>query len=421
MYKDLNDWLCYIEQRYICQIDLGLERIRKVADELKITSFSCPVVVIAGTNGKGSCVAYLESVLSASGYKVGSYTSPHLLRFNERIHINGEEIDDQSLCSAFAVVNEVCKDARLTYFEFITLAALYIFQLKPLDILLLEVGLGGRLDAVNIVDADIAVITTVAIDHIEYLGNDRELIGYEKSGIMRNNKPVVCGDFKPPESVVKHAETLEAPLYCLGQEFGYSIINDSSWQWYSKDTKLDNLPLPNLSLQSAATAMMVISLLQIYLPVTKDAILSGLTKVFLPGRFQCLSSEREIILDVAHNPEASAFLATELASLPCEGRTLAVLGMLKDKDVLGALQPLLPQVSAWYLGGLDVPRGTTAKHLMKYLKDLGQQQCYTHETILQAYNQAVANCTKKDRILVLGSFYTVAKILKEGINYGHTC
>ncbi|KPJ68177.1 MAG: hypothetical protein AMJ43_01890 [Coxiella sp. DG_40] len=418
MYKNFHDWLYYIEKRYTCQIDLGLERIRKVADRLKLTSFSCPVVVVSGTNGKGSCIACLESILSAAGHKVGSYTSPHLLRFNERIHINGEEIDDSSLCNAFAVVDRVCEDTRLTYFEFITLAALYIFQLNSLDILLLEVGLGGRLDAINLVDADIAVITTVSIDHVEYLGNDRELIGYEKAGIMRSNKPLVCGDFKPPESIIKHAKMLKSPLYRLGQEFNYSIANDGCWQWCSEDTKLVNLPLPKLSLQTAATSIMVISLLQIYLPVIKDAVFCGLTKAFLPGRCQHFSCEREIILDVAHNPEASAFLANELASRPCEGYTLAVFGMLKDKDILGTLQPLLHLVNVWYLGDLSIPRGSTAGHLMNYLRDLGQKRCYTFKSVVQAYNQAVANCTKKDRILVFGSFYTVADILNEVINHG---
>jgi dihydrofolate synthase/folylpolyglutamate synthase len=421
MYKNLHDWLCYIEQRYICRIDLGLERIRKVAVKLKITSFSCPIVVVAGTNGKGSCVAYLESILSAAGYKVGSYTSPHLLHFNERVHINGKEIDDWNLCNAFTVIDKVCKDAQLTYFEFVTLAALYIFKLNSLDILLLEIGLGGRLDAVNIIDADIAVITTVAIDHIEYLGNDRELVGYEKAGIVRDSKPVVCGDFKPPESVIQRAKFLKAPLYCLGREFGYSITNDSSWRWYSGNTKLNNLPLPSLSLQSAATSLMVIILLQPWLSITKKAIISGLKNVFLPGRFQCLSNERSIILDVAHNPEAAAFLAIQIASIPCEGHTLAVVGMLKDKDILGTLQPMTHLINAWYFGDLNVPRGAKAEHLEKYLRDLSKQQCYTYKSISEAYNQAVANCTKKDRILVFGSFYTVAEVLKEVNNHGYTC
>lgn len=420
MYKNLRDWLNYIEEYYTSRIDLGLERIRKVADKLEITSFTCPIVVVAGTNGKGSCVAYLESILLAAGYKVGSYTSPHLLRFNERIHINGKEADDRSLCEAFAVINKVCKGSQLTYFEFVTLAALYIFQLQPLDVLLLEIGLGGRLDAVNIVDADIAVITTVAIDHIEYLGNNRELIGYEKAGIMRNNKPVVCGDFKSPESVVKRAEFLKAPLYCLGQEFGYSIMNNS-WRWHKGGIELNNLPLPSLSLQSAATSLMVVSLLQSSLLITKKAIVKGLKTVFLPGRFQCLTDERNIILDVAHNPEAAAFLAMKIASIPYEGRTLAVLGMLKDKDILSTLRPMLHLIDTWYFGDLNVPRGAKAEHLKKYLRDLSKQQCYTYKSISEAYNQAVANCTKKDRILVFGSFYTVAEILKEVTNHGYTC
>jgi dihydrofolate synthase/folylpolyglutamate synthase len=391
----LNNWLTYLESRLGSCIKLGLERIREVANKLDLLSFSCPVITIAGTNGKGSCVAYLENILGKAGYKVGAYTSPHLLRFNERIHINGKEIDDDSLCNAFAIIEKACGDVELTYFEFTTLAALYIFQHNSLDVLLLEIGLGGRLDAVNIIDSDIAVITTIAIDHIAYLGNTREAIGYEKAGIMREGKPVVCGDPDPPQSLIQQANLLHAPLYIVDSRLRG---NDEDWR--------GNDPLPN-----SETALMVIKLLQQKLPVSEEIINMGLKTAFLPGRFQIIDNG-QTILDVAHNPAAGDFLAKQLAKHQCKRRTHAVVSMLKDKDIIGTLRPMLHLIDKWYLADLHVSSGARAEDLGHALKDLGRKSWYSFTSVLDAYVKAVANCAQNDKIVIFGSFYTVAEILK---------
>lgn len=410
MPKNLNDWLAYIEQKYILGIELGLDRISKVAKPLHITEFKYPVISVAGTNGKGSCIACLESIFLAADLQVGTYTSPHLLHFNERIKINGQEIGDERLCAAFAVVDEVCKDVHLTYFEFVTLAALYVFQQFQLDVLLLEVGLGGRLDAVNIVAPDIAVITTISLDHTDYLGSDREAIGSEKAGIMREHVPIVCGDFDPPTSVVNNAHKLNAPYYAINEQFEYSQ-NNSVWQWNSNELQLENLPIPNLPLQNAATALMVIRLLQ--LPIDIVAIKQGLKTAFIAGRFQRFAKPVSTILDVAHNPESAEYLAQRLEAEPCLGRTLAVVGMLQDKDIASTLKPLISQIDVWYLADLTGSRAAKAQNLQEILAKLEQKSCYTHESVLGAYEHAVKECAAEDRIIVFGSFYTVSDVLKK--------
>jgi dihydrofolate synthase/folylpolyglutamate synthase len=382
----LDEWLNYIETRYKRKVELGLERVSVVAKELNLTSFPCPVITVAGTNGKGSCVAYLETIWLKAGYKVGAYTSPHLLNFNERIRINGKDIDDQSLCEAFEIIDAF--NCSLTYFEFITLAALYIFKSTDLDVLLLEVGLGGRLDAVNVVHNDVAVITSVAIDHVAYLGDTREKIGLEKAGIMRRGKIAVCGDPSPPQSLIKHAENLGVDLY------------------FSPNNRL--------------TVSMVIKLLESRLPVSDDIIREGLARAFVPGRFQCFNDPSTIILDVAHNPAAADFLAGQLAKKYCVGKTLAVVGMLKDKDIAGTLQPMLNLVDEWYVADLCVERGAKGKILWQYLQEFGQKACYTYKSVTEAYLKAVANCGKKDRIIIFGSFYTVGEVLKRRIESGFT-
>ncbi len=410
MAKNLNDWLAYIEHKYVPGIDLGLDRVSKVAKPLQITEFKYPVIAVAGTNGKGSCIACLEAIFLAADLQVGTYTSPHLLRFNERIKINGHEIDDDSLCEAFAVVDETCKDVHLTYFEFTTIAALYIFQQFSLDFLLLEVGLGGRLDAVNIVDPDIAVITTISLDHTDYLGGDREAIGREKAGIMRERVPIVCGDLSPPLSVSKHAQELDAPYYAINKQFHYDE-HDSVWEWHTDQLQLQDLPIPNLPLQNAATALMVIHLLQ--LPIDVKAIKTGLKAAFIPGRFQHFAKPVTTILDVAHNPESAEYLARKLEAEPCTGRTLAVVGMLQDKDIVSTLKPLISQIDAWYLADLTGSRAAKAQSLQEILAKLEQKSCYTYESVLSAYEHAVKDCAPEDRIIVFGSFYTVGDVLKK--------
>ena len=347
---NILNWQNYLETLNPHKIKLGLDRVAQVATALQVTQFSCPVITISGTNGKGSCVAILEAILMAAGYRVGAYTSPHLFQFNERIKINGVAIDDTNLCLSLAKVAQAQDDIPLTYFEFTTLAALQIFQHAKLDVLILEVGLGGRLDAVNIIAADVAVITAVDIDHIEWLGHDRESIGREKAGIFRQGKVAICGDEQVPVSVIETAINLGTSLYQLNKDFFYQETA-TDWNWEGAETKFEQLPKPRLKLQNAATALMVLAQLQQRLPVDEVAIRQGLLKAALIGRFQCFFQDRiEYIFDVAHNPHAARWLAEQLQTRPCQGRTLAVVGMLADKDINATLAAVAPQIDVWCVG-----------------------------------------------------------------------
>lgn len=394
--RNLSSWLTYLETLHPKAIDLGLDRVGKVAHALNLIPFNSFVITVAGTNGKGSCVALSESILSAAGYRVGAYTSPHLLRYNERVRINGEFVTDEMLCKAFVEIEKARGDVSLTYFEFGTLAALLLFKQANLDVAILEVGMGGRLDATNIIDADIAIISSIALDHTEWLGNDREAIGFEKAGIMRAGKSCVCGDFDVPQSIRKYAQELRTNLYCPNEGSGYSF---------------DNLPLPKIAQQNAATVLKAIELLPQTFEVNRNAIKTGLKQVFLPGRFQIIG---KTILDVAHNPAAGELLAKNLQLMPCSGRTLAVVGMLSDKDILGTIQPLFPHVSAWYVGGLDVPRGAPTKLLADQIR-IGANTVSEYISVTAAYRQALADAQPSDRIIVFGSFYTVAEVMQLGI------
>jgi dihydrofolate synthase/folylpolyglutamate synthase len=442
MYHTLSDWLGYIETLHPKAIALGLDRVREVGEKLQVTHFRCPVITVGGTNGKGSCVAFLQSTLNAAGYQVGSYTSPHLLRFNERICFNGIMVDDAALVEAFQQIEQARAEIPLTYFEFTTLAALWLFQRADLDAIVLEVGLGGRLDAVNIVDADVAVITTVALDHMDWLGDTREAIGYEKAGIFRAGRPAVCGDFDPPATLLQAAAECGAQLYCVGRGFGYELDlkadvlaaapslrasrfcergdpenplgsdkGCSDWSWHCGTTIYQNLPSPHLPLQNAVTALMALHCLSERLPVSRKAIEQGLQQAKLPGRFQEFHQPRWIILDVAHNPASAQLLAERLVSQPCGGKTYAVASMLGDKDILSSLQPLLPCVDQWFVGGLDVPRGVPAETIANYLQKLGVTAYHTHHTIPAAFDHALQVSQPLDRIVVFGSFHTVAAVL----------
>lgn len=418
MLNNLQKWLSYLEQnyRYIHggTVD-GLPRLRDIAKKLNLDSFPCPVITIGGTNGKGSCVIYLESILLAAGYKVGSYISPHILYFNERIRINGQDIDDEKLINTFTKIDPVCKNTDATYFEFTTLAAFHLFKNTSLDFILLEVGMGGRLDAVNIINPDISIITTISLDHTEQLGDTREKIGYEKAGIMRPNHPCICGDLNPPQSIIEHAKNIGAHLYCLKKDFTYSKNNNKNWDFKSSIKKQTNLPIPNLSLQDAATSLMAVSLLPTSFNITENAIKTGLTNARLLGRFQTINKNPQVIVDVAHNPESAIFLAEQLAGKPIKGKTLAVVGILKDKDIKNTLQPMLKQVDEWFVGSLhqDTTRGSEAEGLLKHLEILGVKLCYNCESVFKAYQCATAQCSPEDRIIIFGSFYSVANILKE--------
>jgi dihydrofolate synthase/folylpolyglutamate synthase len=405
---NLQQWLQYLESLNPHKIQLGLERVQAVAERLQVNQFSCPVITVTGTNGKGSTVAFLESILHAAGYRVGAYTSPHLFNFNERIRLLNTAIDNEKLCEAFAAVEHARNKTTLTYFEFTTLAAFILFKQADLDVLILEVGLGGRLDAVNIIDADIAVITAIGIDHVEWLGADRESIGYEKAGIFRANKFVVCGDVNPPQSVLEQAEKLCAKLFCKGRDFFYHK-NKSDWDWQGSQTKLSHLPVPILDIENAATALMVLQLLQPGLPADFIATKTGIQNAFLPARFQQLDN---CIFDVAHNPQAAEWLANKLAQNPISGRTFAVVGMLADKDIPGTLRAMLPAIEEWHVADLIGPRAAKGELLAKALEQIGVMRYYNHPSIVQAYKTVQRLAGKQDRVVIFGSFYTIVEILK---------
>lgn len=409
---NLNNWLQYLETLPSGLKNNSLLNIKNIAQELDLLNCFKKVIIVGGTNGKSSSVIFLEAILLAAGYKTGAYISPHILRYNERIRINGRDVDDKTLCQTFNKINIVRADTALSYFEFSTLAALTIFKKQKVDVLILEVGLGGRFDAVNILNADVAIITTISLDHTQILGNTREAIGREKAGIMRAFKPIVCGDPKIPKSIRAAAKKTKAVLYSVNKDFSY-IRQKNRWSWQSSLMVLKNLPLPKLPIANAATVLMAIKLLQNDLVIPKRAIIAGLKKAFLPGRAQrIIIANKEVIFDVAHNPESAALLAKNLIERRPEGRILAVVSMLSDKDITATLRKLTKLVNKWYIGLLTGARATSAKRLKQCLIKAGGVNFVLFSSIAQALHQAIAECNKKDKIVVFGSFHTVA----EGLN-----
>lgn len=413
--KTKEEWLRYLETCHFKSIHLGLDRIRIVAARLGVVNFECPIITVAGTNGKGSCVELLKTILMAAGYRVGTYTSPHLLEYNERIQISGQWISDCALCDAFTQIEKIREDTSLTYFEFSTLAALCWFKQAQLDAIILEVGLGGRLDAVNCVDSDIAVISMVDLDHREWLGNTREAIAKEKAGIIRATKPCVLGDFLFSQSVYAQARLLNSPLYQQGQAFDYKS-DTSTWSWRSQQQTLLDLPLPGIDLQNAATVLQVIELLSSQFLILRSAIEKGLRQVFLPGRFHCIEKNSiKIILDVAHNPAGGRCLARRLAKMPgTTGEIYAIVGMLADKDIGNTLLPLVYQIDHWFLTSLENHRGATADEISQFLLEkMPSASLVKFSSPRLAYQQACQQLRKGDCLLVFGSFHTVEPILRE--------
>ncbi len=405
-HNNLNQWLTWLEAKHSLAIELGLDSIRQVAEQLDLTQFNVPVITVGGTNGKGSTIALLEHMYHKAGYRVAAYTSPHVLAFNERLRINTQAVSDENICQSFAAVLEHCHDIPVSYFEFITLAALHLFKQTELDVILLEVGLGGRLDAVNIVEHDCAVITTVDLDHQEWLGDDREAIGAEKAGIMRADKPIVFGDDDMPTSVLRHAQTLGAQLYQLNQDYQIQVDKSDCWAWHTESQEYSELPIPHLGHKNAATAIMVSYLLREQLPITEATIAETLKTSGLIGRFQYLPTTPKTLVDVAHNPQSANVLAQRLAET--ELSYVAVVAMLTDKDIRGTIEPLLKQVQHWHIASLDVYRGAHAQQLADILTDLGAS--YTqHETVAQAYAAALQGTCP---VLVYGSLFTVAAVLE---------
>ena len=417
--RTLAQWLKWQEQLHPNAIELGLERVAAVHARMMLPRPASIVIIVGGTNGKGSSVAMLDAIYRAAGYRVGMYTSPHMLRYNERIRIDGEEISDDALCAAFARVDGARGSIQLTYFEFGTLAALDLFTRATLDVAVLEVGLGGRLDAVNIVDADCSLVTSIDIDHTEWLGNTRETIGFEKAGIFRAGKPAVCGDKNPPDSLIKHAHDIGSPLWCAQRDFAYRR-DDSAWHWSTGETQRSALPYPRLrgayQLDNAAAVLMVTQLLNATLPVAQAHLRQGLSTVEITGRFQVLPSRRTIVLDVAHNPHGARALAQALREQPCRGRTLAVFAMLNDKDITGVGVALNKVIDVWHCAGLSGARGTSALHVLAALESVPVQGLvYTHATVEAALTAATEDAREDDRIVVFGSFHTVAEALQSDI------
>jgi len=415
-FNSLADWLAWQETLHPSTIDLGLERVAAVLRRLHPEPPSFAVITVGGTNGKGSTVAMLEAILRAGGYRVGAYTSPHLLRYNERVRLDGREAEDAALCDAFERIDQARGDISLTYFEFGTLAALDIFWRSHVDVAILEVGMGGRLDAVNVLEADAAVVTTVDIDHAQWLGATREAIGFEKAGIYRSGRPAIYGSNGVPQSVLDHAAAIGAQLYRYGVEYG-AAVEGEGWYWWGGGRERHALPLPALrghsQLQNAAGVLMALDAVAERLPLNQAQIRAGLLAVRLPGRFQVQPGEAVRILDVAHNPQAADELAANLAAMPCTGRTLAVVGMLADKDMAGALAKLRHVVDQWYPGGLNVARGATTAQLTQALVVAGvpTNHITASPDVATALTQVQEAVQPGDRIIVFGSFYTVAEAL----------
>jgi len=411
----LAAWLTYLETLHPKSIALGLERVKDVHARMDV-ALSCPVVIVTGTNGKGSTCAMLESILRSAGYRTGLYSSPHLLRYNERVRIGGEPQDDAAIVAAFNAVEDARGDTPLTYFEYGTLAALSSFARAKLDVAILEVGLGGRLDAVNIIDADVAVATTIDLDHMDYLGPTREHIAFEKAGIFRAGRPAVCADPAPPATLTRHARDIDATLVQIGRDFGYAA-GDRQWRYWGPGGERFGLPIPALrgayQLANASTALATLGLLQDRLHVPASAIRDGLCNVTLAGRFQVLPGRPAIVLDVAHNPHAARALATTLSTMGYFRETIAVFGMLADKDIGGVIAAAAPAVDRWFVASVPGPRGATAAALRATLVSAGIERAAIRifddvETALTTAREAAGDA---DRIVVFGSFLTVAAAL----------
>lgn len=399
----LAAWLYYLECLHSQPIELGLERVKQVAERLDLLKPAPKVFTVAGTNGKGTTCCTLESILLAAGLRVGVYSSPHLLRYTERVRIQGQELSEAEHSHSFAQIEAGRGGISLTYFEFGTLSALQLFKQAKLDVVILEVGLGGRLDATNIIDSDVAAITSIALDHTDWLGYDRESIGREKAGVFRRGKPAVVGEPDMPHAIADVAVELGAHLYRLGEAWQFSQ-QEKHWCWQCGERQLIDLPLPNVPLANAGTALAVLHYSG--LSLSDDALRQGLQAASLPGRFQIISEQPLLILDVAHNPHAARYLTNRLAQLPKHGKVRAVVGMLSDKDIEGTLLCLSEQVDEWYCAPLEGPRGASAEQLAQHLAVSRQ-----FSDVETAWRQAMQDADTQDVVIVCGSFHTVAHVM----------
>ena len=417
--KTLDDWLAHCEQLHPKTIDMGLDRVRAVAERMGLR-FDCPVFTVAGTNGKGSTCAMLEAILTQAGFRTGLFTSPHLVRFEERCRIRGQNVDASDLVAAFARVESARAEISLTYFEFTTLAILDTLARAGLDAVILEVGLGGRLDAVNIIDTDCAIITSVDIDHAELLGDTREKIGFEKAGILRTGRPAIVSDPVPPQSVIDRATEIGADLWLLGRDFNYSG-DKQQWAWAGRGRRYAGLAYPALrganQLINASGVLAALTAMRQQLPVTAQAVRNGLALVDLPGRFQVVPGQPALVLDVAHNPHSVAALALNLDAMGFYPTTHAVFGAMADKDLTPMLQRMDPLVDRWYFADLPTPRAASGAALQAAWQAVTKRTdavSAVFSTPLDALHAAAAKAQAADRIVVFGSFYTVGGVLVHG-------
>jgi len=415
--KTLSEWLDWLTQLHPTEIELGLQRCTAVAERLHLIPSDFPIITVAGTNGKGSSVHLLDAILTQAGYRCGRYTSPHLIRYNERISIARQLVDDATLCDAFTTVEQARGEISLTHFEFSTIAAMWIFQQQSVDVAVLEVGLGGRLDAVNMFNPTLSLITRIGIDHTAWLGESRDQIALEKAGIMRAHQPAVTSDIDPPATLLAKAAELATPLFCIKRDFDYEKA-ENSWYWWCNRQHLNNLPLPSLAgdfqLANAAGVLMTIELLQSHLPVPVEAIYNGLTQVTLPGRLQIIPGRITRILDVAHNPQSATALHNALQMIACAGQLHALVSCLADKDLLGIFTALqAAPIVSWHIAPLAVPRAASLEALETALQTTGVTAIKRHADVSTAYHSLLETLPSGDCLLVFGSFYTVAAVLVE--------
>ncbi|UOO75978.1 bifunctional tetrahydrofolate synthase/dihydrofolate synthase [Neisseria sp. Dent CA1/247] len=424
--KTLNDWLSHLETAHSAGlIDMGLSRVGEVKTAMNLNP-QCPVIVVAGTNGKGSVCAFLTQIYKQAGFKVGTLTSPHLLKFNERIAVNAEPVSDETIVASFERIEAARSDISLTYFEFNTLAAVDIFMHEQVDVMVLEVGLGGRLDAVNIFDADCAVVTSIDLDHQSFLGDTVEQVGYEKAGVFRSGKPAICGQNPPPESLRRHAENIGAELLLIKRDFDFSKLEQQQWSFhfhpqsgrlFSDGLKRNRnaLPIPALrgayQLNNAACALAVIECLNDKLPIDIGSIKRGLLLVSNSGRFQVLPGRPLVILDVGHNPHAARALRQGLIALPFAQKRTAVFSILADKDIDQVLDIVKDQFDEWYIAPLHLPRGMDIAALSQKLSEHNIENITRFDNVQTAFQAALAASSENDRITVFGSFHTVAEVM----------
>ena len=444
MKQTLEDWLLWQESLHLSEIDLGLDRIGKVAKKLDLLSPSFPIITVAGTNGKGSTVAFLDSILRAEGYKTGAYTSPHLINYNERILLNGEQANDATIIQAFEAIDEARRtikddtgelvDISLTYFEFSTLAAMFIYQQQNVDVAVIEVGLGGRLDAANLWDASLAIITSIGVDHIDWLGDDRDIIAIEKSGIMRKDTPAICGDTNPPNTIATEAKRIGAQLQQINSEFSFIPTNalskgktNKSWQWKNQEVTLD-LQLPimpgEFQLNNAASAIAGLFSIKSLLPVSLNAINTGLKNAQVIGRLQVIQTQPEWLIDVAHNPHAAKQLAKYIQENPVNGKTYALFSMLRDKDINEVLNLMDSVIDEWHIVATKGSRGLSLEELKQYFNQQNIKKNTERNLQLNTLTQVISydsfsdacdalkNMTKdEDRVVAFGSFLVISEIL----------